>query len=390
MYVERALEKKILTLSEKFPVLTLTGPLYCGKSTLLKHCFPDYRYVSLEDHDVREFALQDPRGFLESFGIHTIIDEAQHAPKLFSYLQTKVDSDNTAGRYILSGSHEFLLMQQISQSLAGRCAVLRLAPFSVAELSAASLMPEDLDTWLFQGGYPRLYEADIAPPDYFSSYIQTYVERDVRLIRNITDHNAFVRFVKICAARVGTMLNYQSLAQDAGISVPTVKEWISILELSNIIYLLQPHYHNYGKRLTKAPKLYFYDTALAIALLGLREQGQVATHYLRGNLFENMVVSEYVKLFLFQGRVPPLSYWRDRTQREVDLLIEDGATLHAVEIKAGATMRSEHFEGLSYLQGITPLKPEHSSVVWAGALEVETAHGRYVSYKNIGREVFPL
>ena len=211
MYVTRALEQKILTLSTKFPILTLTGCRQCGKSTLLKHCFPDYRYVSLEDHDVREFALQDPRGFLESFGIHTIIDEAQHAPKLFSYLQTKVDSGNVAGSYMLSGSHEFLLMQHISQSLAGRCAVLQLAPFSVAELTAASLMPEDLDTWLFQGGYPRLYQADIAPPDYFSSYIQTYVERDVRLIRNITDHNAFVRFVKICAGRIGGMLNYQSL-----------------------------------------------------------------------------------------------------------------------------------------------------------------------------------
>lgn len=386
MYVKRALEKKILTLSGKFPVLTLTGPLYCGKSTLLKHCFPHYRYVSLEDHDVREFALQDPRGFLESFGIHTIIDEAQHAPKLFSYLQTKVDRDNTAGSYILSGSHEFLLMRQISQSLAGRCAVLRLAPFSVAELSAASLMPEDLDTWLFQGGYPRLYQADIAPPDYFSSYIQTYVERDVRLIRNITDHNAFIRFVKICAGRIGGMLNYQSLAQDADISVPTVKEWISILQLSNIIYLLQPHYRNFGKRLTKAPKLYFYDTALAIALLGLREQGQVGTHYLRGNLFENMVVSEYVKLFLFQGRIPPLSYWSDRNRHGIDLFVSDHT---AISIKGGATMRSSDFDDLAYLQCLTSLEANNCAVVYAGDLEVETAHGRYVSYRNIGGEVFP-
>ena len=386
MYVTRALEQKILTLSTKFPILTLTGCRQCGKSTLLKHCFPDYRYVSLEDHDVREFALQDPRGFLESFGIHTIIDEAQHAPKLFSYLQTKVDSGNVAGSYMLSGSHEFLLMQHISQSLAGRCAVLQLAPFSVAELTAASLMPEDLDTWLFQGGYPRLYQADIAPPDYFSSYIQTYVERDVRLIRNITDHNAFVRFVKICAGRIGGMLNYQSLAQDADISVPTVKEWISILQLSNIIYLLQPHYRNFGKRLTKAPKLYFYDTALAIALLGLREQGQVGTHYLRGNLFENMVVSEYVKLFLFQGRIPPLSYWSDRNRHGIDLFVSDHT---AISIKGGATMRSSDFDDLAYLQCLTSLEANNCAVVYAGDLEVETAHGRYVSYRNIGGEVFP-
>jgi len=386
MYVERALEKKILALSEKFPVLTLTGPLFCGKSTLLKHCFPDYRYVSLEDHDVREFALQDPRGFLESFGIHTIIDEAQHAPKLFSYLQTKVDSGNVAGSYMLSGSHEFLLMQHISQSLAGRCAVLQLAPFSVAELSAASLMPEDLDTWLFQGGYPRLYQADIAPPDYFSSYIQTYVERDVRLIRNITDHNAFIRFMKICAGRIGGMLNYQSLAQDADISVLTAKEWLSILELSNIVYLLKPHHRNYGKRLTKTPKLYFSDTGLAIALLGLSESSQVATHYLRGNLFENMVISEYVKLFLFQGRVPPLSYWSDRNRHGIDLFVSDRT---AISIKGGATMRSSDFDDLAYLRRIAPLDVQNCAVVYAGDLEGETAHGRYVSYRNIGGKVFP-
>jgi hypothetical protein len=247
-------------------------------------------------------------------------------------------------------------------------------------------MPEDLDTWLFQGGYPRLYQADIAPPDYFSSYIQTYVERDVRLIRNITDHNAFVRFVKICAGRIGGMLNYQSLAQDADISVPTVKEWISILQLSNIIYLLQPHYRNFGKRLTKAPKLYFYDTALAIALLGLREQGQVGTHYLRGNLFENMVVSEYVKLFLFQGRIPPLSYWSDRNRHGIDLFVSDHT---AISIKGGATMRSSDFDDLAYLQCLTSLEANNCAVVYAGDLEVETAHGRYVSYRNIGGEVFP-
>jgi hypothetical protein len=306
-----------------------------GKSTLLKHCFPDYNYASLEDPDIRAFALQDPRGLLTNFGSRTIIDEAQHAPELFSYLQTKIDSVNETGMYILSGSHEFLLLEKISQSLAGRCAVLHLAPFSIAELKSARLLPVDLNAWLFTGGYPRIYNNAIDPADYFPSYIQTYVERDVRLIRNI-------------------------------------------------IYLLKPHHENFGKRLVKAPKIYFYDTGLVASLLGLDTASQITTHYLRGNLFENMVISEYLKAFLFQGRIPPLSYWRDNAQHEVDLLVETGSGLHAIEIKAGATMRSSFFDGLAYFQGLSKVLPENSYVVYAGDLEIKTQYGSYRSWKNLG------
>ena len=381
--VERILKEKILSLVRKFPVLTLTGARQCGKSTLLRHCFPDYTYVSLEDPDIRTFALQDPRGFLTNFSSRTIIDEAQHAPELFSYLQTRIDSVNETGMYILSGSHEFLLLEKISQSLAGRCAVLHLAPFSIPELKAAQLLPAELNTWLFTGGYPRIYSNAIDPVDYFPSYIQTYVERDVRLIRNIANHNSFVRFIKVCAGRVGTQLNYNSIAQDTEVSVPTIKDWISILEISNIIYLLKPHHENFGKRLVKAPKLYFYDTGLAASLLGLDRAEQITTHYLRGNLFENMVVSEYLKSFLFQGRIPPLTYWRDNAQHEVDLLVETGSGLQAIEIKAGATMRSSFFDGLAYFQGLSKVLPENSFVVYAGDLEIETQYGAYRSWKNI-------
>jgi len=381
--VERILKEKIISLARKFPILTLTGARQCGKSTLLKHCFPDYRYVSLEDPDIRAFALQDPRGFLMNYGSRTIIDEAQNAPELFSYLQTKIDAVHETGMYILSGSHEFLLLEKISQSLAGRCAVLHLAPFSIAELSAARLLAPDLNTWLFTGGYPRMYNNSIDPADYFPSYIQTYIERDVRLIRNISNHNAFVRFIKVCAGRIGTQLNYDSIAQDTEVSVPTIKDWISILEISNIIYLLKPHHENFGKRLVKSPKIYFYDTGLVASLLGLDTSAQITTHYLRGNLFENMVVSEFLKSFLFQGRIPPLSYWRDNAQHEVDLLIETGSDLHAIEIKAGATMRSSNFDGLVYLQNISKVKPENSYVVYAGDTDFKTSSGSYLSWKNI-------
>lgn len=381
--IERILGNKIGSLSRKFPVLTLTGARQCGKSTLLRHCFPDYRYVSFEDPDIRAAALQDPRGFLANYGSRTFIDEAQHVPELFSYLQTVVDAVNEPGMYVLSGSHDFLLFERISQSLAGRCAVLHLTPLSIAELTSANLLPADMHTWLFTGGYPRVYSSAIDPIDFFPSYIQTYVERDVRLIRNITDHNAFVRFVKVCAGRIGTQLNLQSIAQDTEVSVPTIRDWLSILEMSHIIYLLKPHHQNFGKRLVKSPKIYFSDTGLVASLLGIKDSGQIATHYLRGNLFENMVVAEHVKSFLFQGMVPPLSYWRDNAQHEIDLIIERGSFLEVIEIKASATMRPSHFDGLRYFQGLSKTRAEHSTVVYAGDFDFQTGDGRYLSWRNI-------
>jgi len=261
--------------------------------------------------------------------------------------------------------------------------VLHLAPFSIAELSAARLLAPDLDTWLFTGGYPRIYNNSIDPTDYFLSYIQTYVERDVRLIRNINNHNSFMRFIKVCAGRIGTQLNYDSIAQNTDVSVPTIKNWVSILEISNIIYLLKPHHENFGKRLVKSPKIYFYDTGLLASLLGLHTSSQIITHYLQGNPFENMVVSEYLKTFLFQGTIPPLSYWQDNAQHEVDLLVETGSVLQAIEIKAGATMRSSNFDGLVYLQNISKVKAENSCVVYAGDTDYKTSSGSYLSWKNI-------
>jgi len=380
--IERDITDKLHYLSTKFPVVTLTGARQCGKSTLLKSCFPTYRYVSLEDLDIRRQAIEDPRGFLSNFGIKTIIDEAQYAPDLFSYIQTKVDAENETGIYFLSGSQNFLLMQSITQSLAGRTALIKLAPFSIQELKRASRLPASLNDWLFTGGYPRIYDKAIDPTDFYPNYILTYIERDVRLLRQIINLSQFVRFLKLCAARVGQLLNVNSLAIECGITVPTVNAWLSVLETGNILFFLKPYYKNFNKRLIKSPKLYFYDTGLVASLLGLENAMQLSTHYLRGELFENMVVVEYIKRKFAQGREPQIYFWRDSNQNEVDLLIESGGALHAVEIKSGATLNNSYFKGLHLFQQIAGIDTNNLSVIYGGDSDYTTPNGNYISWKN--------
>lgn len=388
--VNRLITEKLQYLATKFPVVTLTGARQCGKSTLLKNSFPSYRYVTLEDMDIRKMALEDPRGFLMNFGAKTIIDEAQYAPDLFSYIQTKVDAENESGMYILSGSHNFLLMQSITQSLAGRTAILKLAPFSVPELKSASLLPTDLNQWLFTGAYPRIYDKEILPTDFYPNYIQTYVERDVRILKELTNLTQFVRFLKLCAARVGQLLNMSSLANECDISVPTANSWLSVLETSYIVFLLKPYHKNYNKRLVKSPKLYFYDTGLVASLLGLASASQLSTHYLRGEMFENMVVTEYVKKLYAQGREPQIYFWRDSNQNEVDLLIEVDGHLQAVEIKSGATLNNSYFKSLNHFQSISNLSKDALTVVYGGDVDFITDNGRYISWKNWGEFNFEL
>ena len=356
-------------MTTKFPVVTLTGTRQCGKSTLLKQRFNDFKYISLEDLDRRQFAIEDPRGFLMNFGKPLIIDEAQYAPDLFSYIQTQVDERNETGLYILSGSHNFLLMERISQSLAGRKAVMKMAPLSVGELSQASLLPENLNKWLMSGGYPRIYDKDIAPVDFFPNYVQTYLERDVRLLRNISDMSQFVRFLKLCAGRVAQLLNVASLATECGISVPTANAWLSILETSYTIFLLKPYY--------------FCDTGLVASLLGLEETKQIETYYLRGELFENMVVAEFVKRAYAQGREPNLYFWRDSNNDEVDLLSEQGMTLECYEIKSAATMHSDHFASLKTFAKTAQLDADRLHVVYGGEQNIQTSNGDYISWKNL-------
>lgn len=381
--IERNIIDKIQYLLTKYPVVTITGTRQCGKSTLLRNGFPTMRYVSLEDPDLREFAIDDARGFLNNFGTPLIIDEAQYAPKLFSYIQTRIDSENQTGMYILSGSHNFLLMESISQSLAGRTAILKMAPFSISELTHADLLPE-LNEWLFTGGFPRIYDKQINPVDFFPSYFQTYIERDVRLLRNINDLSHFVRFVKLCAARIGQLLNINALANECEVSVQTINSWLSVLETSYVIYLLKPYHNNFNKRLVKSPKLYFCDTGLAASLLGMENARQMDTHYLRGELFENMVIMEFIKQEYAQGREPNISFWRDSNQNEIDLLVERGLDLQAYEIKSSATMKTDYFKGLNKFAALAQLPKESLHVVYGGDVNYLTSFGDLISWKNIG------
>ena len=378
--IERTLQPRLVELAKKYPIVTLTGPRQSGKSTLLRHAFPSYAYVSLEDLDLRLFASDDPRGFLATYPDKTIIDEVQRVPALFSYLQTHTDKENRTGMYLLAGSHNFLLMERINQSLAGRTAVLKLLPLSHAELKGGGLLPAGTDQEIFCGSYPRLYDKDIAPADYYPFYIQTYVERDVRLMKNIGDLSKFIRFIKLCAGRIGQLLNLTSLANECGITVSTASAWISVLEASYICYLLKPDYNNYAKRLVKTPKLYFYDTGLACSLLDIRSAGQVSTHFLRGGLFENLVINEFIKASMNQGMEPDLTFWRDSTGNEVDLLQYDRGTVRAYEIKSGATFSTDYFKGIAKWAGLSGTPPENCAVVYAGDRELNTQYGKAVAW----------
>ncbi|MCQ2601443.1 MAG: ATP-binding protein [Treponema sp.] len=373
----------ILDLSAKFPVVTLTGPRQCGKSTLLKSCFADYKYISLEDPDVRQIAENDPRGFLRDCGTRCIIDEAQRAPDLFSYIQTIVDSRDECGQFILSGSHNFLLMERISQSLAGRTGVLKLFPFSIGELREAGKLPNDLDEILLNGCFPRLYDKKISAKEYFSSYLQTYVERDVRLLRNITDMTAFKRFLKLCAANVGSVMNVASLAKDAGISVITANSWISILEASFVLLRLPPYYKNFSKRIVKSSKIYFCDTGLLCNLLNIFNRKQLQESGLRGTIFENFVFAEYMKAAAFKGEEPQLYFWRDTNQNEVDLLCESDGRLSAIEIKSGETKNQKFYDGLKKFAKIADIPLSSTSVVYGGSDSYRGENQKFISWMEM-------
>lgn len=381
--IKRELQSKIEEMMKKYPVVTLTGPRQSGKSTLLKTTFPDYNYVTVEDPDIRLFASEDPRGFLATYPDKTIIDEIQRVPELFSYIQGHVDKENKDGMYLLAGSHNFLLMQHVGQSLAGRTAVLRLLPFSHAEMQIGNILPETVDQEIFKGGYPRLYDKNIAPGDFYPYYIQTYVERDVRLIKNIGDLNKFIRFIKLCAGRIGQLLNLSSLANECGIAVSTAQIWVSLLEASYILYLLKPDHNNYAKRLVKSPKLYFYDTGLACSLLDISDAKQLSTHFLRGGLFENLVINEFVKKALNTGKEPEIAFWRDSTGNEIDLLNIMNGKLNAWEIKSGATFSSDYFKAISKWALLSDTPTEQLHAVYTGDKSMKTSNGDVVAWKDL-------
>lgn len=382
MLVARALREKLEAMVQAYPVVTLTGPRQSGKSTLLRAVFPDYQYVSLEDLDVRDFAQHDPRGFLGTYSRRVIVDEAQRVPQLFSYVQTHVDTAGEEGMFLLAGSQNFLLLDTVNQSLAGRTAVLKLLPFSHAELRDAGLLPVSVDEEIFQGGYPRLYDKRLSPLDYYPYYLQTYVERDVRQVKNIGDLGRFIRFIKLCAGRIGQLVNFSALANECGVAVSTAQAWMSVLEASYICYLLSPDGNNFSKRLVKTPKLYFYDTGLACSLLEIETADQVATHYLRGGLFENLVVSEFIKRAYAAGREPRLSFWRDSTGNEVDLLCYTAGEVTAYDIESGATFRPDFFKGIQRWAKLSGVPAERCSVIYTGDKNMHTSSGAAIGWMN--------
>lgn len=334
-------------LVQGYPILAITGPRQAGKTTLAQATFPKKRYVSLEDPDEREFADQDPRGFLARFPDGAILDEAQRCPKLFSYLQTRVDAEKRMGMFVLTGSQQFGLMSNITQTLAGRVGLVQLLPFSLPELQAANVPVGGLDNLLLCGMYPPIYDRNLAPEQWFANYVMTYIERDVRQIVEVQNLSLFQRFIKMCAARTGQLLNMSSLATDCGVTHGTIRSWLSVLEAGYVVFLLQPHHQNFGKRLVKTPKLYFHDTGLAAFLLGIRDAEHLSIHSARGALFENFVVSELVKRRFNQGLASNLYFWRNNTGDEVDVVIEQGEKLMPVEIKSGQTYHPDFVAGIN-------------------------------------------
>jgi hypothetical protein len=379
--IKRVIKDKIIQLAEKFPVISVTGPRQSGKTTLIKSIFPDYCYESLEDPDTRLFAINDPRKFL-NVEKKMIIDEIQRAPELFSYMQSNTDKTNINGQFIISGSQSFLLNQHISQSLAGRVAILNLMPLSLFELMDHGIPVSGYEKLIYQGFYPRLYDRNIEPVDFYPNYIQTYIERDVRLLQNIHDLTLFIRFLKLCAGRIGQLLNINSLANDCGVSPNTAKSWVSVLEASFIIFLLQPHFKNFNKRLVKMPKLYFIDTGLASSLLEIQSENQLSTHYLRGALFENFIISEFIKTRLNHGLRNNCYFWRDNKGMEIDCIIESGNRLTPIEIKSGNTFNQDFFRNLNYWNKLSGNPVKSSYVIYGGDSYRDTKDGTLLSWKD--------
>ena len=346
-------------LASGFPVVTLTGPRQSGKTTLARKFFAKHEYVSLEDPDNLSFARNDGKRFLENFRNGVIIDEAQRCPQLFSYLQGLADQRQRAGEFVITGSEQFSLSEQISQSLAGRSGALQLLPLALGELQEAGIAASNVDEHLLMGGYPAMYSRKLQPDLWFPNYIGNYLERDVRQLLNVRNLSSFQLFLKLCAARCAQQLNTSSLANECGVSHTTIKHWLSVLEASYVITLLRPYHRNYGKRLVKTPKLYFLDVGLAAWLLGLRDLNTISTHIYRPALFENLVVLEFFKANLHAGRNAELFYWRDNNGLEVDLLFEHKGAVQAVEIKSGYSYLPEWRRGLRKWQGLAqePLTP---------------------------------
>lgn len=370
-------------LAKGFPIVALTGPRQAGKTTLARLTFGDKPYVSLEDPEEREFALTDPRNFLARFPQGAILDEIQRTPALFSYLQNLVDTRQRMGDFILTGSQQFSLHSGISQSLAGRVGLIQLLPFSLGELIDARQQSNSLEAQLFTGGYPTLYDRPVTPADWFGNYVATYLERDVRELLAVRDLALFQRFLKMCAARSGQLLNLSALAADCGISHVTAREWLSVLEASYVVFLLRPWHNNLGKRLVKTPKLYFLDTGLLAWLLGIHDATSLATHALRGPLFETLIVTEFIKHAFNAGRAAELYFWRDSNGHEVDLLVPHGVQMRPIEIKSGATFASDWLRGVTKWRALADDLAAPGWIIWGGTQSHVREDNEIISWRDL-------
>ncbi|MEM8584916.1 MAG: ATP-binding protein [Bacteroidota bacterium] len=387
--IQRQIAENILAQVGKYPVITVTGPRQSGKTTLIKDLFADFPYFSLENPDTQSRFENDPRGLFQQYGHKMVIDEVQRVPQILSYIQGIVD-DDPAACFILSGSHNLLMLESVSQTLAGRTAIFYLQPLSYSELKSElseNLTATDL---CWKGGYPRIFHKALDPTPFYQAYIATYVQRDVRQIKNIGDLGAFTRFLGVCAGFIGQTINKTSIADAAGIERVTAQNWLSILETSFVTYQLQPYFRNFKKRLVKSPKLYFRDTGLACALLGLQTPEELFNYYQRGAIFENFVINEISKTFFNRGLIPSLYFWRDSNQREIDLLINIGGKLRPVEIKSGATYRSDYFKQLKWFSELADVPLHPGVVVYGGDEHMEFTYGEVVGWKNIEGILNPI
>lgn len=368
-----------------FPVVAITGPRQSGKTTLARVLSEGRPYASLEDLDVREFAVSDPRGFLAQFPEGAVLDEVQRCPSLFSYIQSNVDAAKTMGRFILTGSQQFGLVEAITQSLAGRVSMLQLLPFSLPELLAAGCAPTTLDELLSRGLFPPLYDRPVLPAEWLRNYVATYLERDVRQVLQVQDLAAFQRFIQLCAGRIGQLVNITSLAEDTGISRPTAEAWLSVLQASFLVFLVRPHFGNLSKRIIKMPKLYFCDPGLAAWLVGIREPGHVTAHPLRGGLFENWVITELAKAQTQRGESPAVHFWRDKDGHEVDAVVERDGTIHGIEIKSGTTVASDFFANLDFWRSHSTTAKLRPWLVYGGETAQTRERGEVVPWRGIDR-----
>jgi predicted AAA+ superfamily ATPase len=388
--VRRLLRTHLIDVARRHPVVTVTGPRQSGKTTLCRQSFPRRPYVSLEPPDVHDFARTDPRGFLARFPKGALIDEVQRAPELLSYIQDDVDRHPDAGRYVLTGSQHLGLVEGVSQTLAGRTVLLQLLPFDLHEIRQCPAPPSDLWTIVWTGGYPRIYDKALPAGEWLASYVAAYVERDVRQVINVGDLLTFQTFLRLCAGRVGQLVNLSSLGADAGVAHMTARRWMSVLEASFITFRLAPLHRNVTKRLVKTPKLFFHDTGLLCWALGIQSPAQLETHPLRGAIFECWVISEVLKHHTHRGITPRLWFYRDQKGHECDLLIEDGQGVTAVEIKSGQSIATDTFAGLSRLvpdiqAGPARPQPVTQVIVYAGADSYVRSRAHILSWSGVDR-----